>query len=132
MFALLGVSVLFYLVRRTDTAKLGAVLERGTWSVPLLVGLEGTRIAVEAWGGRKLYTRRIPYPLLLRATLVSYAVAALVPAYLHSAPTATPGTSGYAVSIDTATAGQVDVSFVKAGGGSTTPASYDTVGCSAA
>jgi len=80
VFALLGVSVLFYLVRRTDTAKLGAVLERGTWSVPLLVGLEGTRIAVEAWGGRKLYTRRIPYPLLLRATLVSYAVAALVPA----------------------------------------------------
>ena len=59
-------------------------------------------------------------------------VAALVPAYLHSAPTATTGTSGYAVSIDTATAGQVDVSFVAAGGGSTTPASYDTVGCSAA
>ena len=59
-------------------------------------------------------------------------ISALVPAYLHAAPTATTATTGYAVSIDTTTAGQVDVSFVKAGGGSTTPASYDTVGCSAA
>ena len=57
---------------------------------------------------------------------------ALVPAYLHSAPTATTATNGYAVSIDGTTAGQVDVSFVAAGGGSTTPAAYDTAGCSAA
>ncbi len=56
----------------------------------------------------------------------------LVPAYLHAVPSATTGTSGYAISLDGTTAGQVDVSFVAPGGGSTTPASYDTTGCSAA
>ena len=71
-------------------------------------------------------------PTGIAAGTAPASISVLVPNYLHAAPTATTGSQGYAVSIDSTTAGQVDVSFVKAGGGSTTPASYDTVGCSAA
>lgn len=55
----------------------------------------------------------------------------LVPNYLHTKPGATVASSGYAISMDGTTAGQVDVSFAGTSG-PTTPASYDTVGCSAA
>jgi prepilin-type N-terminal cleavage/methylation domain-containing protein len=46
---------------------------------------------------------------------------ALVSAYLHSAPTATVASNGYAITIDSTTAGQVDVTTKTAG-----PTSYDT------
>lgn len=49
----------------------------------------------------------------------------LVPNYLHSAPTATTASNGYAITIDGTTAGQVDVTTLK-NGVTTGPTSYDT------
>ena len=40
----------------------------------------------------------------------------LVPTYLHTAPTATTASNGYAISIDTGTAGQVDVTSQRLAG----------------
>jgi prepilin-type N-terminal cleavage/methylation domain-containing protein len=54
-------------------------------------------------------------------------MAALVGTYLHQAPSATTTSQGYAISLDTTTLGQVDVST-----STVTNASYDTAGCASA
>ena len=51
----------------------------------------------------------------------------LQPTYLHTWPSATTATNGYAITLDTTTPGQVDVTIT---GGS--PQSYDTAGCTGA
>jgi hypothetical protein len=80
LFAAVGGAVLAWLVARSNPALLWATVERGAGWVPVLFVIEGARVAIEAWGGRGLYSPRIPYPALLRASLVAYAVAALAPA----------------------------------------------------
>ena len=51
----------------------------------------------------------------------------LVPTYLHTAPSATTTSSGYAITLDGTTAGQVDVTT-----DTITNQPYDTAGCSSA
>jgi len=51
----------------------------------------------------------------------------LVGTYLHTAPTATVTSQGYAISLDATTAGQVDVTT-----GTITNQNYDTAGCASA
>lgn len=84
-FAGAGAVLLTWLVSRTGPLLLCRALERAPrWiAIPLLI--EGTRIAIEAWGTRRLYSRPIPLLALLRAGLIGYAVAALAPAGRASA-----------------------------------------------
>ncbi|HXX69449.1 MAG TPA: lysylphosphatidylglycerol synthase transmembrane domain-containing protein [Polyangiaceae bacterium] len=79
-FAAGGMALLGWLVCKTGPMLLCTAFERAPrWiAIPLLI--EGARIAVEAWGTRRLYCRPIPFTALLRAGLIGYAVAALAPA----------------------------------------------------
>lgn len=79
-FATVGAAVVVFLVRRTDEATLARTLAHAARWLPLLLCFEGIRVAVEAWGARRLYSRPIPFRALFRANLVGYAVAALAPA----------------------------------------------------
>lgn len=79
-FAALGGALLVFLVHRTDEALLARTVAHASRWLPVLLCLEGMRVAVEAWGSRHLYARPIPFRHLLRANIVGYAVAALAPA----------------------------------------------------
>jgi uncharacterized membrane protein YbhN (UPF0104 family) len=79
LFGLFGAAGLAWLIVRADPARLWRDVASGAAWLPLLCALEGMRIAVEAWGSRKLYERHIPFRILFRATLVAYAIAALAP-----------------------------------------------------
>jgi hypothetical protein len=79
-FAAMGGALLVFLVHRTDEALLARTVAHAARWLPVLLCLEGVRVAVEAWGSRHLYARPIPFGQLLRANIVGYAVSALAPA----------------------------------------------------
>ncbi len=78
-----GVAVIAYFLHASDAASVGrALAELAAW-IPLLVALEGARIAVEAAGTGSLYglpRARLPWRLLLRSHVVGYGLAFYMPA----------------------------------------------------
>ncbi|HEY6461714.1 MAG TPA: lysylphosphatidylglycerol synthase transmembrane domain-containing protein [Polyangiaceae bacterium] len=79
LFTLAGAALLAWLVSRSHPAQLWVLVRQAAPWLPALFLIEGVRIGVEAWGERRLYEGRMPYPTLLRATIVAYSVAALLP-----------------------------------------------------
>lgn len=79
-FASVGTALLGWLIHQIGPVPLAHALERAPRWIAIPLVIEGARIGIEAWGTRRLYARWIPFPALLRAGLIGYAVAALAPA----------------------------------------------------
>lgn len=77
-----GVAVIVYFVATVDVARLGGELARVAPWLPVLLALEGARIAVETAGTRALYADavRLPWRAALRAHVVGYGLAFYMPA----------------------------------------------------
>lgn len=81
--AVFGLAVIGYYLATVDRAAMGAALGRVAVWLPVLLALEGARIAIEAVGTRALYglgRDRLPTGALLRAHVVGYGLAFYMPA----------------------------------------------------
>lgn len=86
VLAIAGVAVIAYFLHTTRLADVRDALGRLAVWIPLLIALEGARIAVEAAGTRALYQPyELPIGLLLRSHVIGYSLAFYMPAGRASA-----------------------------------------------